>query len=238
MRLLVSVRDAGEAAIAAAAGADVIDAKDPAHGALGAVGAVALDGIVRAVPPEQTVSAALGDLGADSLGVLAAARSVARAGVGVAKLGIGGGDVPRTVAHCASIVEILSREAHDAPCALVLADYADAPDPCHDRYAVVEAATKCRAAGVLLDTFYKDGRSLFDVLAPEEVAAWVAAAQRVGLFVAIAGSLGARHVSMARDCGADLMGVRGAACTGGRTGRIGFEQVRGVVAAVRGGSAV
>src|SRR5215469_10876555 len=121
MRLLVSVRDAREAAVAAAAGADVIDAKDPARGVLGAVSPAVLDGIVRAVARPQMVSAALGDLNADAPDVLVAARAVARAGAAVAKVGISGEDVCQSVPVCASIVETLSSEVHgDAGCALVL----------------------------------------------------------------------------------------------------------------------
>jgi uncharacterized protein (UPF0264 family) len=237
MRLLVSVRDASEAAVAAAAGADVIDAKDPARGALGAVSAAALDGIVQAAMPTQMVSAALGDLGVDSCGAVAAAHAARRAGVGIAKVGISCENVGRTVPDCVSIVEILSGEPRNGRhCALVLAGYADTFGGPRSRYAVVDAATACLAAGVLLDTFDKAGRSLFDLLTPDEVAAWVAAAHSAGLFVAVAGSLGERHVSMARDSGADLLGVRGAACAGGRGGTVAFDRVRAMVAAVRGDS--
>lgn len=237
MRLLVSVRDGSEATVAATAGADVIDAKDPARGALGAVSAAALDAIVRAVTPQQTLSAALGDLSVDPSGIMAAARAVGRAGVGFAKIGISCDDPCQSVADCVSIMQILSDEAqNDTPCALVLTAYADTPGDARSRYAVLDAAARCRASGVLLDTLRKGPRSLFDALSPSDLAAWVAAAHGGGLFVAVAGSLGAQHVSMVRDSGADLMGVRGAVCAGGRSGTIAFGQVRAVVSAVRGDS--
>lgn len=50
MRLLVSVRDAGEARAALAGGAEIVDAKDPARGSIGAVSPEALQGIRLAVP--------------------------------------------------------------------------------------------------------------------------------------------------------------------------------------------
>ena len=49
MKLLVSVRNATEAAAARAGGADIIDAKEPAAGALGAVRLTTFEDIVDAV---------------------------------------------------------------------------------------------------------------------------------------------------------------------------------------------
>ena len=47
MQLLVSVRDAAEAAEAIAAGADIVDAKEPGAGALGAVSLDTFETIAR-----------------------------------------------------------------------------------------------------------------------------------------------------------------------------------------------
>src|SRR2546426_94751 len=82
---------------------------------------------------------------------------------------------------------------------------------------VIEVAAATGAAGVLLDTAYKDA-ALFALWSPEIVGAWVAAVQRAELFAALAGSLTARDVPLVRALGADLVGVRGAACVGGRPG--------------------
>jgi (5-formylfuran-3-yl)methyl phosphate synthase len=63
-------------------------------------------------------------------------------------------------------------------------------------------------------------------MATEVLAAWVAAAHDAGLLVSIAGKLTSEDLTWARDCGADIAGVRGAACDGGRTGRVMAERVR------------
>jgi uncharacterized protein (UPF0264 family) len=46
------------------------------------------------------------------------------------------------------------------------------------------------------------------------------------LQVAIAGKLGLDDVPLVANAGADIMGVRGAVCEGGRTGRVNVEKVR------------
>jgi hypothetical protein len=44
--------------------------------------------------------------------------------------------------------------------------------------------------------------------------------------VALAGKLQADDLAFVRDAGADIAGVRGAACDGARTGRVSAEKVR------------
>src|SRR5206468_1296208 len=88
------------------------------------------------------------------------------------------------------------------------------------------------AGGVLLDTAYKDA-ALFALWSPEIVGAWVAAVQRAELFAALAGSLTARDVPLVRALGADLVGVRGAACVGGRLGRVTRARVAALSALAR-----
>jgi uncharacterized protein (UPF0264 family) len=55
-------------------------------------------------------------------------------------------------------------------------------------------------------------------------------ARQAGLFVALAGKLDAADLPAMAALGADLAGVRGAACAGGRTGRVTAERVRRCVA--------
>jgi uncharacterized protein (UPF0264 family) len=45
------------------------------------------------------------------------------------------------------------------------------------------------------------------------------------LLVALAGKLTADDLAFVRDAGADIAGVRGAACDGGRTGRVSSDKV-------------
>jgi uncharacterized protein (UPF0264 family) len=54
----------------------------------------------------------------------------------------------------------------------------------------------------------------------------VSEAREAGLMVALAGQLTADDLPFARDAGADIAGVRGAACDGGRSGRVSADKVR------------
>jgi uncharacterized protein (UPF0264 family) len=88
------------------------------------------------------------------------------------------------------------------------------------------------AGACLLDTAVKDGRGLLDWLSPDALAALVADAHGAGLQVALAGALRAEHLSVVRDAGADIAGVRSAACRDGRrSGRLDAARVRALVAA-------
>ena len=89
----------------------------------------------------------------------------------------------------------------------------------------VQLATRAGARGLLLDTADKSGPGLRGLIAPEVLARWVADAHDAGVFVALAGKLTADDVAFVRDAGADIAGVRGAACEGGRTGRISMSKV-------------
>jgi len=218
MRLLVSVRGPAEARAAVAGGADVIDAKDPARGALGPVRVDRLAAIRRAVGVARPVSAALGDACDDATVEVTAATA---AGLAFVKLGFGG----VTSDARAQGLALAARRGAAGETALVLVAYADwrrAGCLAPARLPAVAAATG--AAGVLLDTAWK-GVPLFTLESPDAVAAWVAAVHAAGLFAALAGGLAGRDFAMARRVGADLVGVRGAACVGGRKGRVSEARV-------------
>jgi hypothetical protein len=95
-------------------------------------------------------------------------------------------------------------------------------------------AAAAKAVGVLLDTAHKQGPGLRQLVSAEALTAWVARAHGMGLMVALAGRLELDDLEFVREAGADIAGVRGAACDGGRTGRISVEKVRELVRRVDG----
>jgi uncharacterized protein (UPF0264 family) len=97
---------------------------------------------------------------------------------------------------------------------------------------VLAVAGESGAAGALLDTAFKDA-SLFDLLSAPAVGAWVAAAHAAALFAGLAGSLRGEDFDRARALGADLVGVRGAACRGGRSGPVALGRVAALSALAR-----
>lgn len=232
MQLLVSVTSPAEALAALAGGADVVDAKDPAAGALGAVTLPTLRDIHAAVAGGRPLTAALGDAAVEAE-TERAARAFAAAGAALVKVGFAGiSDPARATALAAAAVRGAADGSSEAGGVVVVA-YADAArvaSPSPD--ASLDVATRAGARGVLLDTADKRGPGLRELQAPAALAAWVAEAHARGLLVAVAGKLALHHLSYARDAGADIVGVRGAACDGGRAGRIDVGRVRDLRAAL------
>jgi uncharacterized protein (UPF0264 family) len=215
MRLLVSVTDAHEARVAVEGGIDIIDVKDPAAGSLGAPAPGVIARVRNVVPPERPVSAAIGDLpnlpGTAALAALGAARS----GAAYVKVGLWG----TSTEDEAVMVLRAVREALDGGASVIAAAYADAervPSRPLPPGAVVAAAHRADVDGCLLDTALKDGRGVFEWLGPGALAALVAEGHAAGLEMAIAGALRAEDLPAVRATGADIAGVRSAACRDGR----------------------
>ena len=235
MRLLVSARNAADAAASLAGGADIIDAKEPSAGALGAVTIDVLREMVSTVNAARPVSAALGDAN-DAAAIERRVRACAVEGVAFVKIGFAGiTDTARVTDLIASAVGSASAHA----CAVVAVGYADATRVggigCD---ALFDAATRGGAAGVLIDTADKAGPGLLQLSPPAALRRSVSAAHDRGLWIAMAGKLSSANLAVVRDVGADIAGVRGAACRAGRQGAISEARVRVLAQIARGEQAV
>ena len=214
MRLLVSVADAGEARAAVEGGADIVDVKNPAEGALGAPAPATIAAVRAAVPAELPVSAAIGDL-PDLPGTAAlAALGAARAGAAYVKVGLWASPgLDAAVALLRAVRDAVGDEA-----TLVAGTYADAervPSGPLPPGLLVRAAAASGAGVCLLDTAVKDGRGLAAWLAPGALADLVGEAHDAGLEIALAGSLRLEDLPELAASGADIAGVRSAACRAG-----------------------
>jgi (5-formylfuran-3-yl)methyl phosphate synthase len=228
MRLLVSVRSAAEVGPALEGGADIIDAKEPARGSLGPVSPATLAEILARIPPECPFSIALGDLAnpGEVIRAIASLELPARPGPTYLKLGFAGLRSPEIATS--TLAAAVAALAERGSAALVVAvAYADA-----DRAETLPpelipgCARHAGAGGVLLDTHTKDGIGLLGWLTPQERAAWVTGARRADLLTALAGALRLEDVDAVAAAGADVVGVRGAACEGGRQGNVTANRVR------------
>ena len=225
MRLLVSVRSAAEVAAAVRGGADIVDAKEPSRGSLGAVTPRVLHEIARAVAGRVPLSIALGDPAAPA----EAARAVSTALEAAApwagplylKLGLARARHLEAAADAGTGARVI---------VTAYADHTAASAPA--REVAVRLAAEAGAHGVLLDTWAKDGRTLFDHVSVTALRAWIDRCRAHGLLVALAGSLDHGGVRRAAVLGPDVVGVRGAACSGGRGGRVDPERVRRLRAAL------
>ncbi len=243
--LLVSVAGADEVEAALAGGADVVDLKAPGDGALGAPEATVLDAVATAISHARLLggraarlSVALGDAAPSPAGPGAgtfalAARAAADTGADYVKVGLRGSMTDdAAVALVGAVVRAVRSRARAAR--VIAAGFADAgvsggvgPDR------LVAVATAAAADGILVDTAVKDGRGLLAWLTPAGLARLTADARRRRLLVGLAGSLCAEDLPLVAAAGPDLVGVRGAACAGGRRdGRVDAQQVARLKAAL------
>jgi uncharacterized protein (UPF0264 family) len=232
VQLLVSVSDGIEAAEALNGGADIVDAKDPSAGPLGAVSPEGFDRIRRVVGDARPVTAALGDAH-DCRDIEASARDYACRGAWLVKVGLAGiGSAARAFNLFEAAVRGVSQSARDdraqdlvpGVIAVAYADASLAASVPPDR--LIAPAARAGARGILLDTFDKSGPGLRELMTIALLEAWVRSAKAEGLLVALAGRLSANDLPWVGAAGADVVGVRGAACEGGRAGRVTSTHVR------------
>jgi uncharacterized protein (UPF0264 family) len=226
MLLMVSVISPEEVPVAIAGGADILDVKNPAEGSLGAASVHILQEVRAVTPGSVQVSAAIGDMpnlpGTASLAALGAASC----GVDFVKVGLYG---PKSEDEAINLLSAVRQALGDFPSVKVIAaGYADA-----QRCGTLEPgwlpgiARKAGVAGCLLDTHIKDGHNLFDFLTPAALRCLAEEAHAGGLLFAAAGALQAEHLRLVRDAGADIVGVRTAACRDNqREGLLTVDRIR------------
>lgn len=218
MRLLVSVTREEEVAAAVTGGADIIDVKNPAEGSLGAAVPDRIIQIRSLTPAPLPVSVAIGDAPMLPGTMALAALGAACCGVEYVKVGMHG---PRSAAEAEVLLRTVCRAVRDRfpETRIIAAGYADAAgfgavEP-HDMPGV---AARAGADGCMLDTVAKGASSLFSLLEPSRVEAFVRECRELGLVSALAGSLGLADMPRVLALGPDIVGVRSAVCGGDRAG--------------------
>ncbi len=224
-RLLASVADLDELALAAAGGADILDLKDPSAGALGAW---ALEDIARAVaqadrlPSPRALSATVGDLPMEPAMVRARVAETWASGVDYVKIGLfPTGDPAGCVAALADEVRRGAR--------LVAVLFADLwPDT-----RLLSNIARAGFAGAMLDTAGKGAGGLLRHKSIAETARFVVEARSLGLFTGLAGSLRLEDIPALLPLAPDYLGFRTALCAGGnRSGALDPTALAAVRAAV------
>jgi (5-formylfuran-3-yl)methyl phosphate synthase len=226
MQLLVSVANLTEAHDAVDGGADIVDAKDPSTGTLGAVALDTLREIHAAAGGRRVVSAALGDA-TDERCIELLACDYASTGVGFVKVGFAGVTDPSCVERLIRAAIRGVRASGLRSCGVVAVAYAESGGSTSvEPTALIDLAAHAGASGVLLDTANKSGPGLLRLVSPPALESWVARAHDAGLTVALAGKLAASDLPLIRAVGADIAGVRSAACVNSRSSKVDVENVR------------
>jgi uncharacterized protein (UPF0264 family) len=235
LKLLVSPADEKEAVEAVAGGADIIDVKNPKEGALGASFPWVIKRIRTITPANIEVSCAIGDVPNLPCTVSLAALGAATTGVDYVKVGLHG---VKTKEEAVYLMQNVTKAVKDCNSAVkvVATGYADAERVgAVDPLLVPDIAHEAGADVAMLDTAVKDGKNLFTYLTTDQLRRFVSTAHAYGLKAALAGSLRKEDLPAVYALGADIMGLRGAACTRGDrvNGRITRENVQALVEAAR-----
>jgi uncharacterized protein (UPF0264 family) len=232
---MISVVSAEEARTALQANADLLDAKNPAEGSLGAQFPGIIKEIIKIASGKAQVSAAIGDMpnlpGTASLAALGAASC----GVDYIKIGLLG---PQNASQAASILREAKSAVRESKVSIIAAAYADCKRAGSlNPELLPTAAASAGAHGCLLDTFLKDGRPLFEFINPETLRKLINQAHDSGLLFGIAGALTEKDIPLAKELGADIVGLRTSVCRNGqRRGQLDEDLVRKVMKLSRSGS--
>ena len=234
MKLLISPKNETEALEAIEGGADIIDVKNPDEGPLGANFPWVIKRIRQMVPATLEVSCTLGEAPNLPGSMALAALGAATIGVNYIKTGLFG---VKTLEKAVYLIQSVSKAAKDYnPSAkVVVAGYADANRiGTIDPLKVPKIALEAQADVAMIDTAIKDGRNLFRFLTKSQLKSFVDEAHSYGLKAALAGSLQKEDLPLIYKSGADVAGLRGAACAQGdrANGHITREKVHALVEAI------
>ena len=219
-QLLVSVRNADEAAVVSRNPVAILDVKEPDRGALGAPDAMTLRRISHVVPKNQTISFAIGELaGWRSMdGDLNENSLCQRYGqllkdFQYVKLGLAGVLFQE---NWRLDWQLLFRNLPIGTCPVTVAYFdhqeCHAPSP---KSLIEFASSQHNCSTILFDTHDKT-RNLFAYLSDQDLIALLRDAKRAGLQTVVAGSVDQSCLDQVLAAKPDFVGVRGAVCRGNR----------------------
>jgi uncharacterized protein (UPF0264 family) len=225
-RLLVSVRDRDEAIAAIDGGCDILDVKEPDRGSLGMADLTAMKSANEAARSRSiATSVAFGEL-TDWIDRIAIPKLPDE--IDFVKLGL---SRARSINNWKDRYgEVRRRFDQVAKRALkwitvIYADdkLADSPEASE----LVDVAVEADCAGMLIDTYQKNGTSLLDYWSPDELNAIAIRARRAGLSIAVAGSLRLNSLPALVGIPFDVIAVRTVVCRNGvRRGSVESSLVR------------
>ncbi|MFN2384005.1 MAG: (5-formylfuran-3-yl)methyl phosphate synthase [Gemmatimonadota bacterium] len=228
LHLLISIRAVEEIAPALAGGAMVLDVKTPALGSLGCADRDVVRAACAAAPADVPVSAALGDRlreGPDGAAELRrAAEALARAGAGILKVGLAGTSRAAALDDLSGLRQELARGRPEGAPSIVAVAFADAGPRDVSAGDLPDLALAAGIEGAMLDTLDK-GRSVLELLGGAALRSWAEAVKRRGLLCGLAGALRLEELAKVSRLGCDVIGLRGAVCTGGRGGSVSADLV-------------
>jgi len=218
VKLLVSPKNLEEAKVVVKhEEVDYIDCKNPSEGSLGANFPWIIKQMKNLIQfsGSQLLSATIGDFpnlpGSASLAALGAAV----AGADIIKIGLKG---PTTENESIYLMEkvVKAVKEYNRDIKVVVAGYADRirMESSPDFLSLPVIASVSGADIVMLDTYIKDGKGLFDFLNIDQLKLFKDKAKELKLEVALAGNLRKESLPKIREIWPDIIGVRSLVCEG------------------------
>ena len=215
MLLLISPINTDEALESIEGGADIVDVKNPKEGSLGANFPWVIKNIRKITPDGMHVSATVGDVPYKPGTVSLAAAGAVVSGADYIKVGLYG---TKNYDEALEVMEnvVKSVKEFDEDALIVASGYADAHRVgAVDPMEIPNVAADAGADLAMVDTAVKDGKTLFDFMDIEKLQEFNDTIHDYGLKSALAGSVKKDQLKSLYDIECDVVGIRGAACTGG-----------------------
>jgi len=217
IKLLVSPKNVQEAEVTINSKVDYIDCKNPKEGSLGANFPWIIKSMKNLIPANSTqlLSATIGNFpnlpGSASLAALGAAVS----GADIIKVGLKG---PKNEEQGIRLMKkvVKAVKSYNEAIIVVAAGYADRRrmKTSPEFLMLPTIASQSGADIAMLDTYYKDGKCLFDFLEIDQLLKFKEKAESVNLKIALAGSLKLEDLPKIKQISPEIIGVRSVVCEG------------------------
>jgi uncharacterized protein (UPF0264 family) len=230
LKILISIRSLEELIPAIDGGADIIDLKNPDEGSLGAPFPWLIKKI-RNYNDDFTLSVAIGDMPNLPGTAALASYGAASCGVDIIKVGLYG---PRSFNEGVKLLKSVVNAVKEINQEILVVGTGYADFEYFKGIDALDIPEICQLAGAdiaMLDTYSKNGQKLFHFINSESLRIFINKAHDYHLLTALAGSLEQKDISNINDLGADIIGFRGAACSGSdrKSGLVEVNRVRNIV---------
>ena len=198
---LASVKDINEATIASTIDIDILDLKNINDGALGFVG-IELISKVKNLLPNNIISVTMGnDINPNNSVNIKNLKMVTEKEINYLKIGLF--DKKYLSEHQVILDQINFKKTQ--PICVMFADQGFDLNN-------VEKLIDIGYQGIMIDTCYKNSKSIVDLLSREEIKGFLKIVKARNMICGLSGSLKLKHIAMLKELNPDFLGFRGQLC--------------------------
>jgi len=198
---LASVKDIDEVTVASTMDIDILDLKNINDGALGFVG-IELISEVKNLLPNNTLSVTMGnDINPNNSVNIKNLKMVVEEEINYLKIGLF--DKKYLSEHQAILGQINFKNTKP-----ICVMFADQDFDLNN----VEKLIDIGYQGIMIDTCYKNSKSIIDILSLQEIKDFLKIVKSRDIICGLSGSLKLKHISMLKELKPDFLGFRGQLC--------------------------